>query len=105
MKAMCFQKELSEDYKKSIKEFEASYKLLGISITPKVHAVLDHIEDFFEQQNDVLGLGYHSEQASEAVQRDFTKLWSGSKNKREINHKDYPKNLLKCVVVYNSRHQ
>jgi len=47
IKDMCFGKEVKSDYRVAIKEFEASYKLLGISVTPKVHAVLDHIEDFF----------------------------------------------------------
>ena len=94
-----------EGYKQVIREFETSYKLLGIGVTPKVHAVLDHVEDFLDRQNDGLGLGHHSEQASEAVHSDFKKLWTGDGYKREINHPDYSKNLLKCVVVYNSRHK
>ena len=47
IKDMCFGKEVKSGYRVAIKEFEASYKLLGISVTPKVHAVLDHIKDFF----------------------------------------------------------
>ena len=105
IKDMCFGKEVKSDYRVAIKEFEASYKLLGISVTPKVHAVLDHIEDFFVRQNDGLGLGHHSEQASEAVHKDFTKLWTGAGYKREMINKEYSNNLLKCVVVYNSRHK
>jgi len=61
IKDMCFGKEVKSDYRVAIKEFEASYKLLGISVTPKVHAVLDHIEDFFVRQNDGLGVGHYSE--------------------------------------------
>ena len=105
IKDMCFGKEVKSDYRVAIKEFEASYKLLGISVTPKVHAVLDHIEDFFVRQNDGLGLRHHSEQASEAVHKDFTKLWTGAGYKREMINKEYSNNLLKCVVVYNSTHK
>ena len=47
IKDICFGKEVKSDYRVATKEFEASYKLLEISVTPKVHAVLDHIEDFF----------------------------------------------------------
>ena len=83
------EKKVKSDYRVAIKEFEASYKLLGISVTPKVHAVLDHIEDFFVRQNDGLGLGHHSEQASEAVHKDFTKLWTGAGYKREMINKEY----------------
>ena len=100
IKDMCFGKEVKSDYRVAIKEFEASYKLLGISVTPKVHAVLDHIEDFFVRQNDGLGLGHHSDQASEAVHKDFTKLRTGAGY-----NKEYSNNLFKCVVVYNSTHK
>ena len=46
-KTCALEKKVKSDYRVAIKEFEASYKLLGISVTPKVHAVLDHIKDFF----------------------------------------------------------
>ena len=48
VKDSCFGKEISSDYKESIKQFEVSHKQLDISITPKVHAVLDHVQDFLE---------------------------------------------------------
>ena len=47
-----FGKEVDYTYKGAIREFEKSYKNLDISVTPKVHAVLDHLEDFFDRQPD-----------------------------------------------------
>ena len=105
VKDSCFGKEVDSAYKVVIREFEKSYRNLDISVTPKVHAVIDHLEDFFERQPDETGLGHHSEQASEAVHSDFTKLWTGAGYKRETIHPDYSKNILKCVIVYNSRHK
>ena len=96
MKDACFGKEVDYTYKGAIREFEKSYKNLDISVTPN---------DFFNRQPDETGLGHHSEQASEAVHSDFTKLWTGGGYKKEVIHLDYRKNILKCVIVYNSRHK
>jgi hypothetical protein len=107
----CFGTTLQSDYKQSIVEFEAAYKELGIPITSKCHAVIDHVTQFLDRQTgpqqELLekGLGYWSEQASESVHSDFKALWAGGSYKRDLSHKDYGQKLLQCVVAYSSRHR
>ena len=59
---------------------------------------------FFTNVPGATVLGFWSEQASESVYYDWYKLWVDNKYKRELDHKDYNKQLLKCGVTYNSRH-
>ena len=86
----CFGSIKQSDHLWHIKKFEDSYKDLHIPVTPKVHAVLDHIQDFLEDKEDV-GLGPYSEQASESVHHDFNRLWTESSYKRSIEQPDYRK--------------
>ena len=71
----CFRIKLQTDYKIVIRNFESAYKELGISVTSKVHAVFDHIEQFLDQHDSDHGLGFYSEQASESAHHDFFSLW------------------------------
>ena len=103
----CFGNELHYDYKQSINSFETSYLSLGIPVTSKVHAVFDHISQFMDNQansEEQLGLGYRSEQASEAVHTYFQNNCRTWAYKRELNHPECPQKLLKCTVTYCSRH-
>ena len=73
----------------------------------KTHILEAHVVEFLNRQTGVFkgkGLGFWSEQASESVHYDWYKLWVDNKYKRELDHKDYNKQLLKCGVTYNSRH-
>ena len=59
---------------KEIYDFETAFMKLNISVTPKVHAVFEHLPEFLN-----LGygpLGYYSEQATEASHYDFTPVWN-----------------------------
>ena len=103
VKKSCFGQTVANDFKISISKFAEAYDKLGVSVTPKVHAVLVHIPEFLDQ-NLGHGLGYWSEQASESVHYDFGDLWVTSSYKRSRNHKDYADQLLKFNVTYNSRH-
>lgn len=72
----------SKTIQTDILAFEKAFMKLGISVTPKVHAVIEHLPEF-------LALGYgplgpYSEQATEAAHYDFEKIW-----------KNYPSNPLK----------
>lgn len=96
----CFGTQLNPSYRESIKKFKSSYLALGISVTPKVHAVFYHIEDFCE--NSKRGLGFYSEQAMESVHSDFKTVWN--KYKVSETHSDYDSRLLKAVIEYNSNH-
>ena len=102
----CFGRELNKDFQVQIERFADLFSALDKSVTPKVHTVFVHVPQFLERhKNFHKGLGYWSEQASESVHSDFDSLWVRSSYKRSIFHKFYNTQLLKCVVVYNSRRQ
>ncbi len=103
VKEACFGKELDPNYKQIITDFGIAYMKLGISVTPKVHAILVHVCQFLEI-HEGNGLGPWSEQASESVHFDFSQLWEKGCYKRSLNHDQYADKLLKCVITYNSRH-
>jgi hypothetical protein len=96
----CYGSKLNVNYKDCIFVFKNKYLALNINVTPKVHAVFYHIEDFCEQHQK--GLGQWSEQASEAVHADFSKTWI--KYKVSNNHPNYSVQLLRAVNEYNARH-
>ncbi len=39
----CFGQEAADDYEDKIKDFKQTYLQLGISVTPKVHAIFNHV--------------------------------------------------------------
>lgn len=96
----CFSIELKSDYSQNIKAFKTSYLDLGITVTPKVHAVFFHIEDFCKISG--VGLGFYAEQAVESAHADFKKIWKKYKVKKSNNN--YAENLLKAVCEYCSKH-
>lgn len=61
---------LDPNYKEKIATFKRNYLDLKVSVTPKVHAVFCHVEDFCELKN--IGLGIYSEQAMKTVHHDFS---------------------------------
>ena len=95
----CFGYELSKDYRNNIKEFTIAYHQLGISITPKIHAVMFHVEDFCEFTGK--GLGPWSEQTSESLHREFSKCWEKFFVKKSDNPV-YPERFLAAVQHFNS---
>ena len=96
----CFSNTLKPTFKTSIKEFRTSYLSLGISVTPKVHAIINHVEEFCTKQEK--GLGIYSKQAMESVHHDFDETWQSYKVS-EI-HSDYKNRLLNSIIAYNSNH-
>ena len=106
--AACFGRmHVSDDCKTKIAAFKTAYTSLGISVTPKVHAVFDHVPEWvlrIEKRTGIKrGLGFSSEQASESAHRDFRAKWEQGYKENEA-HKNYHKRLLDCVVHYNSGH-
>ena len=102
----CFGKELQQEdetqkgWEDVIRGFHEVYLACNISITPKVHAVLVHVPQWCAKFKR--GLGYASEQASEAVHHDFKTRWGHYKvNSQNPNYGDH---LLRCVVSYNGLH-
>jgi hypothetical protein len=102
----CFTTQLGEGFDRAVSKFAEAYVALGIKVTPKAHAVFRHVSQFLKRQQrksaQSHGLGFWSEQASEAAHADFVKLWEHS-YKVTLSHPKYPSQLLRCTVVYNSR--
>lgn len=96
----CFGNDLHSNYKEKIATFRRSYIDLNVSITPKVHAVLFHIEDFCELNQT--GLGFYSEQAMEAVHFDFNSMWQ--RYKVPCENPEYCTMLQRALCAYNSLH-
>ena len=59
----CFGQELDPNFKTTIADSEQSYRSLGITVTPKVHVVFEHVAQFLEMKGLKTGLGAWSEQA------------------------------------------
>ena len=95
----CFGETLAENYKEVIAKFTQAYMQLNISITPKVHAVMFHVEEFCSMTGR--GLGPWSEQTSESLHREFTKCWENFLIKDSDNPR-YGKRLLEAVNMFNS---
>jgi hypothetical protein len=97
----CYGDHLDSTFESYITEFKEAYLQLGISVTPKIHAVFYHVAEFCKSKRK--GLGQWGEQASESVHHDFGKVWNNFK----VNSLDNPhfgERLLRAVQVYNSRH-
>ena len=97
----CYGTDLLPNYQQKIQNFRICYRRLKINVTPKVHAVFFHVEDFCEMVG--MGLGPWSEQAAESLHTDFDKMWTRYKV-RDTDHEKYGERLLEAVVAYNSQH-
>ncbi|CAH1099096.1 unnamed protein product [Psylliodes chrysocephalus] len=64
----CFGMILTPNYKSSIADFRRSYLALLKSVTPKIHAIFFHVEEFCDSTGNALG--FYSEQAVESVHHD-----------------------------------
>ena len=113
----CFQMSLEPTYKRDIHNFAEAYvelchycrtlKVKCSEEATKQHSVMVHVRQFLERrQAEGLnhGLGYYSEEASEAAHYDFEKLWVGRGYKRDIGHPEYASNAEEALVKYNSGH-
>ena len=97
----CYGKDLNPDFQRRIVAFAMDYLKLGISVTPKVHAVFFHVAEFCLLTGK--GLGPWSEQAGESVHHDFKQTWKNYKV-NDVERDIYSENLLRAVAAYNSKH-
>ena len=95
----------SPDYKEAIAKFRDAYLVVhedfGITITPTVHEVFFHLEQFIEKYPNVF-LGIVSEQTCESLHR----LWLNFIEPRMIanqDHPDYPTKFKQTLVAFNSK--
>ena len=95
----CYGSKLKSDYKDKIKTFKDDYMRLKISVTPKVHAVFFHAQEFCELTGK--GLGPWSEQTSESSHQEFNKCWQNYIVKDQQNPL-YEKRLLEAVQMFNN---
>ena len=95
----CFGYELIENYQDAIQQFRIGYMNLNISVTPKVHAVMYHVEEFCSLTEK--GLGAWSEQTSESLYHEFKRCWEKFLVKDTDNPADSDR-LLSAVHVFNS---
>lgn len=96
----CFGVILRPNYKSAIADFRRSYLALLKAVTPKMHAIFFHVEEFCGSTGNALG--FYSEQAVESVHHDFNETWK--KYKVLNSHPDYNKILFRAVCEYNSHH-
>ena len=97
----CYSRELKSNYKDKIGEFKKNYLNLGVNVTPKVHAVMYHVEEFCEIKG--MGLSPWSEQTCESLHHDFNQVWQNYKVKNR-DHEEYGQRLLNAMQIYNSKH-
>ena len=93
----CFTNILQDDYKTSLDEFKESFQKLKIPVTPKIHAIFFHVEEFCLSHG--LGLGFFNEQAFESVHHDYSQTWT--KYKVMMDNPKYGERLLRSIAVYN----
>ena len=96
----CFGWTLSDDYTKAIELFKEAYMALDIPVTPKVHCIFHHVQEFCEKKNE--GLGRWSEQAIESLHADFKPTWE--KYKTTQSNPSFSHRLLQAVREYNAKH-
>ena len=99
--AACYGYNLASDYKQKIRKFRFDYMKLGISVTPKIHAVFFHIEEFCDFSGT--GLGAFSEQTAESLHQEFSKCWENFFVK-DFDNPAYPERFLSAVKMFNSLH-
>ena len=86
-----FSYDLDPNYARYIREFEASWRDLGISITPKVHLLCEHLEEACEYYG--FGMALLNKSAGEAILADFAKHYQGYAVKDQESD-SYQKKLL-----------
>ena len=88
-------------YIENIRAFKIAFMALGISVTPKVHCVFRHVQEFCETRK--CGLGVYSEQVVEASHYDFAKVerWYPTNLKTDPRCAE---KLLNAVTRYNGSH-
>ena len=98
----CYGNELGSNYHTKINMFTEAYMKLGISITPKVHAVMFHVQEFCDFTG--MGLGPWSEQTVESLHHEFKKNCWENFYVKDTDNPAYPEHLLSAVKSFNSLH-
>lgn len=87
-----------------VEDFKQAYKLTGISVTPKVHGVFDHLVPTLKlPYMQGLGLGVCTEQAGESFHFHFKEYFWKKWKISSMDHPDFGKHLLAAVVECASK--
>lgn len=97
----CFSYNLDPNYQRYIDDFERAWHDLGLSVTCKVHLVVEHLAEDVRRFGH--GTALLNESAGESVHQDFDSHYSGFIVK-DIQSEMYPKRLLKAITTYNANH-
>lgn len=97
----CFSSSLGANFDELIHRYRDDYISLGISVTPKIHAIFYHVSQFCHLKKE--GLGKYCDQSSESVHRDFCQFWKNYMIK-DFGHFRYADRLFRAVLAYNGRH-
>jgi hypothetical protein len=101
VKKSCFGSEkLWDDFEDRIREFEVSYRGLGISVTPKAHTIFYEVPIYCNATKKPLGI--ISTQPFESAHFDFEPTFNCYKRKE--SHPDHGKQVVKCMSKYNGEH-
>ena len=102
----CFGVDLNPEYKNFIEEFREAYLDLGVSISPKVHIIFQHVVEVLNKENSTrerkVGLGHFSEQSFESAHSDINVLWQ--RVKVPENHPEFPARLKHFCSSYFASH-
>ena len=100
----CFAtKRIDSDFYRNINDLKKAVLGTEVSITLKIHVLLEHTIQCLHLLDNADGLGLWSEQAGESIHREFLTFW----NKRKINMIDNPLYVIKLketVIEFSSKH-
>ena len=97
----CFGYDLDPCYLTYIRAFENAWLDLKLPITPKVHVLIEHLEEDLKRYGH--GTALLNESAGEAIHADFDTFYRGFIVK-DLSATAYTKKLLQAVQIYNSNH-
>ena len=96
-----FGNELLPCFEKCIEDFEKAYMDLGLTVTPKVHLLVEHATEDISKHG--YGLAIFNESAAESIHADFDAFYQRYAVK-DITSDSYINKLQSAVTAYNSNH-
>ena len=92
------------ELERSIEDFKSAYKQTGLSVTPKVHGIFDHLLPTLRiPYLKGRGLGVCTEQAGESFHFHFKEYFWKKWKRSSLDHPDFGNNLLAAVVECASK--
>ena len=96
----CFGLQRGKMWKEHIKEFADAWLKSGMSITYKVHVLVQHVPEYFDcsMEKNNNGLAWTSEQGLESCHQKVNRMWDLFKTGEE--NKYYPSRLKNLIISY-----